>query len=304
MKNDKKTELRVGITVTLALIIFVYILSWAKNVSINADRKFLNVRFASVSGLEVGDQVTVNGVRKGFVNDIIGKKDHVLVNLSLDGSVYLNDDASFSVDMLDLMGGKKVEIHPGYSGKEIDYKMTQNGDFSADIPGVMKVVGTMNNDLPKMLAAMNTTLEGINSYLKDEKLKSDITTSMSELAVITIKMNDFIENNSKSFSQLIENGNALVKDSRNFINDNSKDINSLLIELKQFSNNAEALVEKVDGLITETKSQQNNMGKALYDEKFLSDIRDAVKQAQDLFKVLSDQLKGEGVNVDAKIDLF
>jgi len=64
MKNERKTEIRVGITVIVGLLVLLWIFGWTKNFSLSSNSYLINVRFDNVSGLEIGDQVTVNGMRK------------------------------------------------------------------------------------------------------------------------------------------------------------------------------------------------------------------------------------------------
>ena len=71
MKDQRKTEIKVGVTVILGLLIFLWIYGWAKNFTVNSHRKEISVEFASVSGLSEGDPVTINGVKKGYVKKII-----------------------------------------------------------------------------------------------------------------------------------------------------------------------------------------------------------------------------------------
>ena len=63
MKQQRKTEIKVGLTVLLGIIVFIWILSWAKNVSITSADVELKVKFEKSSGLEVGNIVSVNGVK-------------------------------------------------------------------------------------------------------------------------------------------------------------------------------------------------------------------------------------------------
>ena len=141
MKDQRKTEIRVGITVIVGLIIFFWILSWAKNFLLVSKEKTVQIRFDNVSGLEVGDFVTVNGVRKGNVHDIEEEKNDVLVTVSVNNDTDLRKDARFGLAMLDMMGGKKVEIKPGTSSEFLDYSKIQYGSFNSDIPAVMNLVG-------------------------------------------------------------------------------------------------------------------------------------------------------------------
>ena len=127
MKDQRKTEIRVGVTVVLGLLIFIWILGWAKNFSLTPSENYLFVKFNNASGLEIGDDVTVNGVRKGNVEDIKVDDQNVIVKISLDNDVQLKQDAKFGISMLDLMGGKKVEIEPGSSQDKLDPNKVQQG---------------------------------------------------------------------------------------------------------------------------------------------------------------------------------
>ena len=113
MKDQRKTELKVGIVVVVAIILFIWILTWAKNFSLSVTEKSILVSFKNVSGLEVGDEVTINGVKKGFVDNFKIEDDNIIVKLALENDTPIKEDAVFRIAMLDLMGGKKVEIYPG-----------------------------------------------------------------------------------------------------------------------------------------------------------------------------------------------
>src|SRR3989339_26014 len=133
MKNQRKTEIKVGVTVLLAIIIFLWILGWAKNWSLSSNRKEISVEFNSAAGLEVDDPVTVSGVREGYVEDIKFNGNKVITLLNIPSDIIIKEDAKFSIMMLDLMGGKKVEVNPGESINELDYKKLQHGNCEGGI---------------------------------------------------------------------------------------------------------------------------------------------------------------------------
>ena len=89
MKNERKTEIRVGLTVLVGILVFIWILGWAKNFSLQSNEQSVKVRFSNVSGLEIGDQVTVNGMRKGYVKEMIVEPNNVVVELSIDNDIKL-----------------------------------------------------------------------------------------------------------------------------------------------------------------------------------------------------------------------
>ena len=205
MKDQRKTEIRVGITVIVGLIIFIWILGWAKNFSLTSNQKNLLVKFNSVSGLEIGDNVSVNGVRKGFVEDFNLQGDKVIVKLSLDNDVKLQKDATFSISMLDLMGGKKVNINPGTSPQPLDYNEVQTGTFYADIPEVMSMLGTVEGDIPSIVKDIKITLSSLNNYLTDNNLNTNIKTSLSNLSRASQKLNILLDENREGINKLTQN---------------------------------------------------------------------------------------------------
>ena len=301
MKDQKKTEIRVGITVLLGVIILLWILGWAKNFSITPTENTVKVQFSNTAGLEIGDAVTVNGVRKGFVEDLAIKGENVVVTLKIDNKVVLKEDAGFAVSMLDLMGGKKVEISPGSSGKLLDYSQVQAGTFYADIPYVMSMVGTFQEDISSTISDLKITLTSLNNYLSDKKLNEDIKSSMSNLSEVTKKLNILIDENRDNLKKLTANTAELTEETKKFINENKESLNTSVKGLQSVLSNTDSLLAKLNIFTDELKNRQNNLGKIIYDEKIYDDLSQSLKQLNELTKIMIEQLKDDGLKVDADI---
>ena len=301
MKDQRKTEIRVGITVIIGLLIFIWILGWAKNFSLTSNQKILLVKFNSVSGLEKGDYVAVNGVRKGFVEDFNIKGDNVIVKLSIDNDVNLRKDAAFSISMLDLMGGKKVNINPGTSSEPLNYNEIQNGIFYADIPEVMSMLGNVEGDIPAIIKDIKITLGSLNNYLNDNNLNADIKTSISNLSKASYKLNILLDENRSGIKQLTENTVKLTENVNNFMDENKTSLNKSIEELRIVLSKTDSLLSKANIFSDEIKNKKNNVGKILYDEKLYDNLSQSLTQINELTKILIEQLKGKGVNVDANI---
>ena len=41
MRNEKKTEIKVGITVLAGIVLFIFVYGWAKNYSVSSDYNFI-----------------------------------------------------------------------------------------------------------------------------------------------------------------------------------------------------------------------------------------------------------------------
>ncbi len=301
MRDERKTEIRVGLTVLVGILVFIWILGWAKNFSLKSNEQIVKVRFTNVSGLEIGDQVTVNGLRKGFVKEMIVEPNNVLVELSIENDVHLKSDASFAISMLDLMGGKKIEVFPGTSETAFDNNKISEGVFYADIPSVMSLFGSVQDDLVTVLKDVKITLHSMNNYLTDEKLNTDVKKSLSNLSTLTDKLNLMLSENRNDIRSLTKNAVELTETSNKLLSDNQENINRLFIDLKKVAEKSDTLISNLNTLTTETINQQNNVGKLLYDENLINDLKKTLKQINELTSILVDQLKNDGINVDANI---
>ncbi len=304
MRDQRKTEIRVGITVIIGLLIFIWILSWAKNFSLTSNQNTILVKFSSVSGLEKGDYVAVNGVRKGFVDDFNIQGDNVIVKLSIDNDVVLKKDAKFSISMLDLMGGKKVNVNPGTSQESLNYSEIQKGIFYADIPEVMSMLGAVEGDIPSIVKDMKITLASLNNYLNDNNLNTDIKTSISNLSRASQKLNTLLDENMNGIKKLTQNTVELTENANEFLIKNKTSLNSSVEELKIVLTKTDSLLTKINKFSDEISNKENNAGKILYDEKVYNNLSQSLTQLNELTKILIEQLKGKGVNIDAHLNIF
>lgn len=301
MKDQRKTEIKVGLTVLAAILIFLWIFGWAKNISIRSTENIIKVSFQNVAGLEIGDPVTVNGFRKGYVNDMKVLPNEVIVEIALDNDVSLKKDARFSISMLDLMGGKKVEIYPGESSEVLDLTEIHHGIFLSDIPAVMSLLGSVQDDLVTVLKDVKVTLSSMNQYLTDEKFSSDIKQSFKNLNSLTAEINSLVQQNKNNIKVLTDNAILLTENSNQLIKTNEQNIHDLIKNMNEVANRSNQLLNDVSRLTNETLQQQNNLGKILYDEELLKDIKSSLRQVNELTSILIEQLKGKGINVDANI---
>jgi phospholipid/cholesterol/gamma-HCH transport system substrate-binding protein len=304
MKDQRKIEIRVGITVLLSIVLILWVFGWAKNLSVNSSRKELLVEFNSVAGLELGDPVTINGVRKGFVDEISIKGNAVNVLLKLESDVSLKEDAKFYIMMLDLMGGKRIEIEPGSAANELNYDTTAKGKFLGDISTAMAAFGTVETDLVDVIKDVKIALESLNKTLTDEKFNNDMRTALDNIVLLTSSLNKLIIENKKEINQLLIAGNKLAENLNEFISTNKDSIAQTIISLKQTMDHSKVLIDKVDHFIDNINQGKNNLGKLINDPELVNDLKTTIQQLKNLTNLLMEQLQKEGIKVDASIDIF
>lgn len=301
MTDKQKTEFKVGLTVFMAVIILIWVVGWAKNVSVFSDERELSISFDQVPGLEVGDIVSVRGVRSGKVSDISSAESSVLVKILIQPEIVLKTDAKFSIMMLDLMGGKKLEIDPGYNSEEINFEIVQNGYFLGDISTAMAMLSSVQSDLITLIKEVKITVTSINEIVGGGEIKEQIFTSLANLDNLTTSLSLVIKQNQLEIKNLIENGNELTKNANSLIDQNEQQLETILKDVETALLSSNLLLKKINQLVDETQAGENNLGKIMYDEDLLTEIKTNLAQLKELSKLVIDQMQKKGLKVDAYI---
>jgi phospholipid/cholesterol/gamma-HCH transport system substrate-binding protein len=301
MKSERKAEIKVGITTILSLIIFIWIMGWAKNFMRTSSDVVINVMFDNVSGLEVDDIVTVRGLRKGFVKDILLDNNILIVRISLDESVKLRKDAEFWLATVDLMGDKKIEVLPGRAKDPLDYNVIHKGLFLPDLNSMLSMIGAMKEDLTMIVKDVKTSLEAVNSYLTDEEMKSDLKTSLKNLNGLTYKLDVMLTENRENISTITKNTAVISEDAKQFLDENKEDLTVSVSKLKALLTKSDSLVNKLNYLASQTLDGENNIGKILYDDSLVVKLSETFDMLKKLSRIVLYQLKQDGVKIDANI---
>jgi phospholipid/cholesterol/gamma-HCH transport system substrate-binding protein len=304
MKASRRTNIKVGITVIIALVIFIWILGWAKRITLAGDTYTVNMRFNSVSGLEIGDHITVNGVKKGKVTDISIIDEFVLVTGILPNEVKLKADAKAKVEMMDLMGGKKIEIYPGVSNQLLDLQNEVEGRLATDIPGALQMVGNVETELKTIIIDLKGLLEKISDNLSDEKLFVSLRNAVTNFESISQKLDRILVNNEKDIDQIVKSSFDATRKINMLLDENSSTIKLTLQETEKLVARLNDVSSKLDSFLEQTQNQKNNFGKLIYDEKIYKDLENSLNRLNEITKLMLEQMNTEGIKVDTKIRLF
>lgn len=304
MNSEKKTEIKVGITALLAIIIFIFVYGWAKDFSFNSEYKRLKVSFPTAAGLEIGDLVSVNGVRKGLVESIQTGNNEAVVEIKFTDNIDIYEDAQFSIMMLDLMGGKKIEIYAGSSQNRIDHEILHYGKFAGDISTAMATLSSVESDLIDLVQELRISLKSANSVIGDKNFTNNLSHTVANLNILTNNLNDMVIQNKNLISETLKNTRNLTKNANELIIENRDEISVAIKNLNSTLASSADLIDKLSVISSEVKSSENNLGKLLYDEELMSDVKISLKQLKELSTIINEQLKSDGLKVKADVDLF
>lgn len=304
MKESRKTNIKVGLTVLIALLIFIWILGWAKRITIAGDYNVLKMRFDSVSGLEIGDHITINGVKMGKVHDIKIDGNYVLVEGYIPKTIVIKKDAQAKVEMMDLMGGKKIELKPGMSDELFDFNNVLDGKLSTDIPGALAMVGNVEQDLKTIIIDTKNLLDQINRNFSDQEMMILIKNSVKNLETISYRLDELLSRNNQNLESTLKNITSITERTNQFLIQNSDSLVQTFVETRALISNLNKVVNTIDTILTQTTEKENNIGRLIYEKEIYDKLRESVIRLDEISKILLEQLNSKGIKVDAKIRLF
>ena len=176
--SDRSVELRVGLTVLLASIVFFAGIIFLSEAFVGAGEMTLSVVFDNAGGLQVGDPVRVSGVKKGKVGGIELGDRHVILELEIESDARIYTDAAFRVESFGLMGEMNVAIDPGSGGQLIDPDAKLQGSYSAGLGAALEETGPL-------LTQLRSVVEKVDLLLDRERMIDPLTETVENLSAVS-----------------------------------------------------------------------------------------------------------------------
>ena len=172
--------------------------------------------FSDASGIRKGNMVQVAGMRVGRVADVSLENDTVLVTFEVDHGVEFGNESQASVEVLNLLGEKYLELTPAGTGQlsEGDTIPKDRTTSAYDIVGVFGDLTTTTeridtNQLKEALNVVSDTMdaagpeihasfEGISRLSRtvasrDEEIQSLLQSSRNVTEVLAARSEDIVE---------------------------------------------------------------------------------------------------------------
>lgn len=223
--------------------------------------------FSDASGIHRGNMVQVGGMRVGRVQDVTLAGDKVIVRFEVDNGVEFGTESEASVEVLNLLGEKYLELTPAGEGQldESTAIPLERTESAYDIVGVMGDLTTTTEGINKdqlvdALGVVSTTIEQsapeiqasfdgiarlsrvvasrddqIKSLLESSKSVSTLLAQRSDDLVALMRSSDLVfqevESRKDAIHRLLVNARSLAVELRGVATDNQAQIGPALKEI-------------------------------------------------------------------------
>ncbi|KAA1429121.1 MCE family protein [Nocardioides antri] len=269
MKNDDARIMRLGV---ITLVVMAVISAATFNLS-----KFPGFRgttyyaeFSDASGIHKGNMVQVGGMRSGRVSEVVLEEDRVVVKFEIDdGDVELGPETTASVEVLNLLGEKFLDVQPQGEG-ELEAGDTiplERTEAAYDIVGVFGdlattteeidtrqlsealdvVAGTMDDSAPEIAAAFDGIARLSRSVSqRDEQIQTLFRSSQQVTRVLERRGQDIVDlmrssdlvfkelqKRKAAVHRLLVNARILAEELEGLAEDNAEQIGPALAEVDE-----------------------------------------------------------------------
>lgn len=322
MSNNRSQEIKVGIVTLIALITVVGIIIWGKSAGLGVANKNIRLFFPNSSGLEKGAPITVHGVRCGSVSNISLLSNGVNVDGIINSDVKICSNAKASVQMLELTGGRKIELDPGTNGALIKETDVITGATQPDISAALAKVEDIANDARKIIIRLDTTIGSINGIVASADFRKSVLTTVANAEKASVQVNDLVAENkinikklldelkgtaaqlSKTIDniapkadQLITNANSTITNVNGNINQLSEAANTTLKQVNESIEKVNSLIDNTNKIVDGIEKKEGLVGKLIFDKKLANDIENTLKETKELVS----KIKKYGINTNVSI---
>jgi len=308
---SRSTEIRVGLVSIAAIALLIAGIMIGKGVSLGPNNRTLMFRMPASSGLEGGSPVVVNGVKRGRVTDVVNDKGSVLVKADIDDASDLREDASAVVTILEITGGKKIEITPGTSAKPFDINNEMPTTVAADLSGLVTSLGEVSGDAITLVRRLDTISAALTDLLRDGSFSTDVKSITSDGAVFVTDLKTWFQRNKDPLTTSVRDLREITSQLRESVNRNEPKVSQIVARTDKVLLSLEATLAKADGaivgadsliarinsIVQDVRTNKSLLNMLMYDDKVVGKLDTTLLSIR---KVLRD-LGRKGVNVNVEL---
>ncbi len=311
MNSQSSREVRVGVVSLVAIILLVGGFAFGSGWLGSTEMVSYHVSFPTSGGIQPGEPVTVHGVKRGKVLAVANSAQGVVVDIALDNIDDITSEASAEIVMLEITGGKRIELNPGSGSATLPVGSNMPGTVAADISSLVGLFGRLSGRIEVVLARLDTLTAAASELVNDKQFIPDLKRAAAGAAGTLEQTNSFMRMNKADISNLIQQVTSLADQLNVEIADKSPEIDSLLSGLQDVAHRAAGtmtladtalthvadLSENVNVTVDRVNSGQGLVGRLLYDEQLSRQLDSTLVE----MRMLLQQLNKHGLNTNVRI---
>lgn len=252
-------ELKIGLVVIAAMVVSFFGFRFMNDEPLLSSVNLLNTKFDNVDGLLVGSTVTINGFKVGSVRDMyyLPEDDSVFVEISITEPIPITVGSVAQLAAPDLLGATSIQIVKSRNTELVEWGGYIPGEQTIGLLSAFSDQGAALADtVQSTLTEVNKLLRGINEIEKGAS--SQIEATVDNFKEVTDVVAEVITTRKNEIDSLIIATNNTLQNISELSDSSSADLESLVANLEQFSNDLDLLSKNLQ---ESTNSLNSILGK-------------------------------------------
>jgi phospholipid/cholesterol/gamma-HCH transport system substrate-binding protein len=195
--RNRINEIQVGLLTIAAIVVLIVGMMWFKNINLSKGQNFYQADFSNVAGLRAGDKVQVRGIRMGEVSGMMILQESVRVEMRIDDTLDLREDAVVTLGEKGIVGEVVIEIDPGV-GEPIQEGHIFEGRTAGTIASMTDAAGDA-------LTEMRVLTKKVTELVDQVKTEGKVVETLVQANETLDKVDHMVEQNHSDIKVILEN---------------------------------------------------------------------------------------------------
>ena len=308
--KERRLERRVGAITLGGLVLLIAGVLWGKGLTDNLDKVPLIIAFDDATGITTNTPVYYHGVQIGSVSSLSVSREGAMVKAHISGEFDLREDASATLRIMELTGGKKIELNPGVASSALNERAIV-GLNQGDIGEIFSLAVSIASDVGPMMRRADSLLVALNGLLSDPALQNGVRQTVAEFSEAGRRTNRLIAASEPEITSTLRSLGALSGELNDLLERNGPTVESAISTSSNAANAADELLTEarqslaqIDALVLELQSVgelvKNGEGviPALLNDR---ELKDELAQTLKTLRTMVRKLDERGMNVNVEV---
>jgi ABC-type transporter Mla subunit MlaD len=143
---------------------------------------------------------------------------------------------------------------------------------------------------------LNKVLLNVNDIVGDQNVKSDLKSTLSNIAVTSRNLNVLVAENKNTLKELTHKIGNTVDNVNGLVGETSPNLQNTFKDVQALTSRVDTLIGNLNLIVSDVQSQKSGVGKFMHDDRFFDNLNKTLEEIQ----TLSKKIRKDGV----KINLF
>ena len=276
----------------------------------NLSNRRIACYFDDATGISAGTPVTRFGVPVGTTIGLNVEDDGAVATISVSRDLSLFADASATLRIRELTGGKVIVLDPGNSQTgAVDGPI--RGTNEADLGQIVATAADLSEKAGPMLARIDTLLISLTRLVGDPQLQQDIRSGLGSFASSGRQLNDLLLTARPRLDATLASSSGLVDELRSIVGETREPLAAALASFGAVGSEGEGAVRdlrrslrridsigvRVDNILGSVENGKGIAPRLLHDEVLANEVVETVK----VLKSVIARLGTQGMNVNVEL---